>query len=301
MLPDKKDIIINSLQDQLFSRKIVTVSILRLDRIHPVVSGNKLFKLHYFLEAAVQSTHKTVITFGGAFSNHLVATAFACRELGLKSIGIIRGEKPATISHTLQQCITFGMELKFISRTDYSKKEDPFFLNWLTQTIGEHILIPEGGYHPLGAKGAAMIMEMISNDYSHICCAVGTATTVAGLVSAATNKQLVVGFSALKNMTDIASRFEYLVGSSTQNKNFLQVNDYSFNGYAKHDQSLLQFMNELYMKQHIPTDFVYTGKMLFGIYDMLKTNRLPEGSNIMCIHTGGLQGNLSLPANSLVF
>ena len=167
---------IEVLNDDLFTQKQVSLSVLSLDKIHPVVSGNKLFKLHYFLEDALQSSHKTILSFGGAYSNHLAATAFACASLKIKSIGIVRGEQPVHLSPTLKQCIDDGMQLKFISRLEFAYKKNADFTSALQNEFGDCIIVPEGGYHPSGANGAALIMDLISNkNYSHICTATGTA------------------------------------------------------------------------------------------------------------------------------
>ena len=177
---------IEELDDDLFFREQVSVSVLRLDKIHPVVSGNKLFKLHYFLQDAILSNHKTILSFGGVYSNHLAATAFACKVLNLKCIGIVRSEQPDQLSPTLQQCINDGMQLKFITRHQYETKEDTGFINSLQNEFGEFILVPEGGYHSLGAKGAALIMGLFNpGNYTHICTATGTLTTLAGLLTVA--------------------------------------------------------------------------------------------------------------------
>ncbi len=289
------------LQDELFLQKKVSVSVLRLDKIHPVVSGNKLFKLHYFLQGAVTSVHKTILTFGGAWSNHLVATAYACNISGLKSIGIVRGKKPGILSPTLQQCISYGMQLKFISREVYAAKEEQHFINELKNEFGEYIIIPEGGYHPLGAKGAALIEETINaNNYTHICTCTGTATTLAGLLINS-NGQQIISVPALKGMIDIENRISYLCGSNFKKDNLQIFNDYHFGGYAKKTTELISFMNYLWQQHQLPTDFVYTAKLFFAIYDKIKNNYFEEKSDILCLHTGGLQGNKSLPANTLLF
>ena len=175
MLFDILKAVIEELQDELFIEKQVTLSILRLDKIHPIISGNKLFKLHYFLEEALDGKHDTIVTFGGAYSNHLAATAYACNLLQLKSVGIVRGEKPAQLSHTLLQCVKDGMQLKFVTREQYAAKNDAAFIDDLKNEFGECIMIPEGGYHPLGAQGAALIMSLINDSYTHICTASGFA------------------------------------------------------------------------------------------------------------------------------
>ncbi len=290
------------LHDELFMQKQVTVSILRLDKIHPLVSGNKLFKLHYFLEETLNSKHKTILTFGGAYSNHLAATAYAGKVLQLKSIGIVRGEKPEQLSHTLQQCLHDGMQLKFISRQLFAKKENAAFINELKAEFGECNIIPEGGYHPLGAKGAALIMDLIKdNNYTHICTASGTATTLAGLLIAATPSQQIVSFPVLKGITDNKTRIKELTGNNNDFENLMILDNYHFGGYAKKTQELISFMNHCWLQHGLPLDFVYTAKMFFGIIDCIRNDRFEKGSKILCLHTGGLQGNKSLPLNSLLF
>lgn len=288
------------LQDELFQQKKVSVEVLRLDTIHPVVSGNKLFKLHYFLQEAQAASHKTILTFGGAYSNHLVATAFACKEYGLKSIAVVRGEKPVQLSQTLQHCINYGMDLKFISRALYDKKDEPAFINTLLTEFGECTIIPEGGYHPDGAKGASLIGELVKDNYSHVCTAVGTATTVAGLLLNASN-ETVIAVPVLKGMTDIPERINFLCRNIIEKKRLQILDNYDFGGYAKKTTELISFMNYLWQQHHLPTDFVYTAKLFFAVYNKIKNDHFAEGSKILCLHTGGLQGNNSLPAGLLLF
>ena len=302
MLFDISKAVIEELHDELFTEKQVTVSILRLDKIHPVISGNKLFKLHYFLEEAIRSSHKTIVTFGGAYSNHLAATAHACNLLQLKTVGIVRGEKPAQLSHTLLQCMQDGMQLKFISRQEYAKKETAAFNKALIAEFGECIIIPEGGYHPLGARGAALIMDLIKdNYYTDICVASGTATTLAGLLMAAKPTQKIVNFPVLKGLKDNKIRIKELTGNSHEFKNMLILNQYHFGGYAKKTETLINFMNVCWLQYKLPLDFVYTAKMFFGVIDSIKNDIFEAGSKILCVHTGCLQGNKSLSLNSLSF
>ena len=280
------------LEDSLFEKKEISVSILRLDNIHPVISGNKLFKLVYFLKDAIESDHKTVITFGGAYSNHLAATAFACESLQLKSVGIVRGERSKNLSHTLQFCLEHGMQIEFISRSDY-KNVDAEFLKRIKKTFGEHILIPEGGFSEKGKCGASLIKEyFLDKNFTHIVLPVGTATTMAGMVDANKTHSKIIGFGILKGMNDLQRRLQFLKVNPT--KDFVFINDYHFGGYAKKTSELISFMNYFFDKHLIPLDFVYTGKMMFGIYDMAGKNFFERGSKILCIHTGGLQGNKSL-------
>lgn len=286
----------DNLSHPLLQEKEIEVSVLRIDQIHPVISGNKWFKLKYYTEDAVKNNFKTIATFGGAYSNHIVATAAACNMLGLKSIGIIRGEKAAQLSHTLQQALSFGMQLFFISREDYAEKKLPPEID-----IQKTYLISEGGYGILGAKGAAEILKQTDvSSYTHICCACGTTTMMAGLIKGSLPHQQVIGFSVMKNNFDLEPSLEKLL-QENNNHNYQIVHDYHFGGYAKHKPSLFSFMNDLYSKTGLPTDFVYTGKMLFGLFDKIEKNEFAAGSKVLAIHSGGLQGNASLASGTLIF
>ena len=290
---------VDKLHSDLIKNKNITVSMLRLDKIHPIVSGNKIFKLFYFLEEAKNSTHKKIITFGGAFSNHLASSSFACKISGIKSIGFVRGKIPAILSHTLQYCIQNGMQLEFINRTGYKKINEIEFKDELKKRFGDHTLIPEGGFSVKGVKGAEMIGNFYNQGvYSHVCCPIGTATTFAGLIQASRDNK-VIGFSVLKNLNDINQRLQFLNIPPTMVHEV--INDYHFGGYAKENGDLFSFMNLFYEENKIPLDFVYTAKMMFGVYDLVKNNYFPHGSNILCIHTGGLQGNKSLPTGKLKY
>lgn len=301
MLFPTSKINIQKLSDNLFDQKQVSISVLRLDQLHEIVSGNKLFKLHYFLELVVEQSKEGIVTFGGPYSNHLVATAFACKEIGLKSIGIIRGEQPEVLSHTLQACIAHGMELKFITRQEYSQKEEPDFLKSINLAYPNFLVIPEGGYHPTGANGASLIMDWIPSTTTHICCAIGTGTTFTGLLKNLKNEQQLIGFPVLKNMNDIEERVKFLSSIPYNKIPFQIINKYHFGGYAKKNNQLIESMNLLYEKHKLPTDFVYTGKMMTGVIDCISNDFFKKGSDILCIHTGGLQGNLSLEPGTLKF
>ena len=298
MLFNTSNITTDSITADFLLDKNINLSILRLDKIHPVVSGNKLFKLHYFLEEAIAFYMSGIVTFGGAYSNHLVATAFICKTNGLKSIGIVRGERPVNLSHTLLACIEYGMNLQFITREEYAKKEEALFLETLSQQYKNYLIIPEGGYHPKGADGAALITKFIDDDTTHICTAIGTATTFAGLINGAKENQQLIGVPVLKGLTDLDKRVAYL----TKNRHVYQLFDgYHFGGYAKKTTELVTFLNGVYSEYNLPLDFVYTAKMLFAIFDKIDKGFFEEGSKITCLHTGGLQGNNSLPKNTLIF
>ena len=298
MLFNTSNITIDNIYIDILQYKNVSLSAVRLDKIHPIVSGNKLFKLHYFLEEAITSSKPGILTFGGAYSNHLVATAFICKINNLKCVGIVRGERPLVLSHTLQNCIDYGMDLHFISREEYNKKEDDDFLGNLSKKWENYLMIPEGGYHPKGAAGAALITKFIAKDTTHICTAIGTATTFAGLIEGAGEDQQIIGIPVLKGLTDMNKKIAYLTKS---NHAFQLLDEYHFGGYAKKTPELINFMNDIFSRYNLPTDFVYTAKMMFAIFDAIEKGYFKSGSKITCLHTGGLQGNYSLPKGTLQF
>ena len=280
----------------------VHLSVLRLDLIHPIVSGNKLYKLFYFLQKTQTSSHRTVLTFGGAFSNHLVATAYACQALGIKSIGVVRGQEAAMQpSHTLALCTQYQMQLHFVTREQYKQRGTKDFLNNLAAQFGDFDVIPEGGFSEPGAYGAAGIMEQkLLQNCQHICVCTGTNTTLAGLLQKTTATQTVHAFPALKGSTDILETVLQLNGEQFKSK--LVIHDqYHFGGYAKHNNSLIQFMNDLYAQTTLPTDKVYTAKMMYGILAAIDKGFFEVNSTIVAIHSGGLQGNASLPAGTLIY
>jgi len=278
----------------ILSAKKVEADVLRLDMIHPLVSGNKWFKLRYYLEEA-KAEKKTIVTYGGAWSNHILATAAACKINNLNCIGIVRGEEPITLSPTLIQAKELGMKLVFISREEYSQKIIPDGLD-----KNDFYFIPEGGYGPKGVDGAASILEYCKKEnYTHICCAAGTGTMTAGLIKAASPSCKIVAISVLKNNFDLEKNIKLIGGN--EDKQFQVIHDYHFGGYAKYKSELIDFMNKFYKQTSIPSDFVYTGKLFFGVNDLLSKNFLPAGSKLLTIHSGGLQGNTSLSNGTLIF
>ncbi len=277
-----------------------TVDVLRLDLLHPVVSGNKWFKLKEYLIEAKALNKKTIASFGGAYSNHIVATAAAAQMNGLKSMGIIRCQKPRQLSHTLQQAMNFGMELHFISREAYKEKTIPSEV-WMHYDPNEIYFINEGGYGSKGMEGAKDILNQTdASSYTHIIAAVGTGTTVAGLTEASNSNQKIIGISVLKNSFSLQQEIEALLSKDNQKK-FSLIHDYHFGGYAKCTQALLNFMNDWYRQTGIPSDFVYTGKLFFAANDLVQKNYFPEKSRLLIIHSGGLQGNQSLSKGTLIF
>lgn len=290
---------IENIKEPLFSKKRISVDILRLDEVHRFISGNKIFKLQYYLERALATEIKTILTFGGAYSNHLSATAYASKKCGIKSIGIVRGEEPKSLSPTLQFCLQQDMQLIFAIRQLYqniSKDEVGKFPG--LEDLKDFLFIPEGGYGSEGRHGAESITTFFDeNSYTHICVPVGTATTLGGIVNNTSNSK-VLGFPALKGLNDIKER---MLSLGTEKTNWEIIDTYHFGAYARYDEKLIYFMSEFYNKQHIPLDFVYTGKMMYGVYDLIKNNYFENSARILCIHTGGLQGNKSLPENLLPY
>lgn len=276
--------------------KSITADVLRIDELHPVISGNKWFKLKYYLEDAVDKGLGTIVTFGGAYSNHIAATAFACKEAGLKSVGIIRGEASENLSHTLQQAKLDGMQLIFVSRNDF-KEEENIKLKFLDT---DWYWINTGGYGLNGAKGAAEIFNWIDNCYTHILCATGTGTMMAGLIKAAKKHQTVIGINSMKNK-DLINDIKKLLTDEELMKKFILLHDYHFGGFAKHPVALINFMKDVWHQYKLPTDIVYTSKLLYATFDLIEKDYFDANSKLMIIHSGGLQGNLSLPFNSLPF
>ena len=266
----------------------ISVSIKREDLIHPFVSGNKFRKLKYNLLQAKTENKDTLLTFGGAYSNHIAALAFAGQENGFRTIGIIRGdelESKITENPTLQFAQNCGMEFKFVSREEYRNKQEKVFLENLKSTYGNFYLIPEGGTNELAIKGCQEILTPADSQFDYICCSVGTGGTILGIINSALPHQKVLGFPALKGdfLKDEIRIF-------AQNNNWELITDYHFGGYGKIKEELIAFINQFYQENKIPLDPIYTGKMVFGVMNMIATNHFPSHSKILLIHTGGIQG-----------
>jgi len=276
----------------VLKEKQIELFIKREDEIHPFVSGNKYRKLKYNLKEAKSKRYKTILTFGGAYSNHIVATAVAGKLFGFKTIGVIRGDELASnknlleTNKTLKEASNNGMIFEFISRADYRNKMNPAFLAQLKNKFGEFYIVPEGGTNELAVKGCEEILTPQDENFNYICVAVGTGGTISGLIKSATTNQTVIGFPALKG--DFLS--EDIKKNISKQNNWQLILDYHFGGYAKYNQELIQFMNQFKKVTNILLDPVYTGKMLFGIMDLIQQNYFKPKSKILVIHTGGLQG-----------
>jgi 1-aminocyclopropane-1-carboxylate deaminase len=288
------------LHDETWSKNAISVNVLRLDAIHPVLSGNKWFKLKYHLQQAVQQNKKGILTFGGAYSNHLVATAIACAAQGLAAIGIVRGEAVGTLSHTLQEAEAYGMQLAFVSRTAF--EEESSLIAAMQAAHPGYLVVPQGGQSEAGVQGAAEILSLTDQTpYTHIACAVGTGTMLAGLVKALLPGQQALGISSLKITDPENNSLRSFVESHAGGRPFTLLYQYHFGGYARKNSVLLAYMNELYRRHQLPTDFVYTGKLLYGINDLIHNNYFAPEARILVIHSGGLQGNRSLPPGTLCY
>ena len=266
----------------------IALIIKREDLIHPFVSGNKFRKLKYNLLEAKKGKYETLLTFGGAFSNHIAAVAYAGKENGFKTIGIIRGEElhdQITENPTLLFAQNCGMQLEFISREAYRSKSETVFLENLKQQFGDFYLIPEGGTNALAIKGCQEILTSEDVEFDYICCSVGTGGTISGIINSVLPHQKVLGFPALKG--DFLNEE---IRNFVHNDNWELITEYHFGGYAKVNEELIQFVNQFYAENKIPLDPIYTGKMVFGVLDLIQKNYFHAGSKILLIHTGGLQG-----------
>ena len=267
----------------------IELFIKREDKLHPIISGNKFRKLNHNIQEAKKLGHTTLLTFGGAFSNHILAVAGAGAEFGFKTIGIIRGEElenKIAENPTLAKAQELGMQFHFVTRTAYRDKEEKMFVNHLQEMFGDFYLIPEGGTNELAIKGCEEILTDVDKAYfTYVACAVGTGGTISGLINSSGQNQQIIGFSSLKGafLSDVIRNFVV--------KTNWNINDsYHFGGYGKVNDELIQFLNSFYSQTNIPLDPVYTGKMVFGVLDLIAKAYFPSNSKILMIHTGGLQG-----------
>lgn len=281
------------LQKIIFPDQInVNVFVKRLDLIHPYINGNKWFKLKYNLQYAKENNYKTILTFGGAFSNHIHATSAAGKIFGFETIGIIRGEEHLPLNPTLSFASKNGMKFFYVSRSDYRKKDSDEYKNNLKKKFGHVLIIPEGGSNLLAIKGASEIPNLIENDFDYLVTACGTAGTLSGLIVGLQNRKQLLGISVLKGaafLNNNVKNFTYEFSKSSFS-NWKIIFDYHFGGYAKINYDLISFIKQIEKLNDIILDPVYTGKMLFGVYDLAKKNYFEKNKNIICLHTGGIQG-----------
>ena len=266
----------------------IRLTVKREDLLHPHISGNKFRKLKYNILQARSEGKDSLLTFGGAYSNHVAATAAAGREFGFETVGIIRGEElvdKIVDNPTLAFAAACGMRFKFVSREAYRQKTHTDFVAALREEFGDFYLVPEGGTNALAVKGCEEILSSGDENFTHICCAVGTGGTISGLINSAMPHQQVLGFPALKG-----AGLREEIAIFAKNANWTLVEDHHFGGYGKVTEELINFINDIFVKTAIPLDPVYTGKMFFGVIDRINKGMFPENSDILLIHTGGLQG-----------
>lgn len=279
---------------ELPSGKPFSVRVLREDLAHGFCSGNKYWKLKYNLTEAKRQG-LPILTFGGAYSNHIYATAAAGKAEGILTIGIIRGEEPAAYSPTLRFAQEQGMRLLFVSRENYRQKEQPVFLENLRQMLGAFYLVPEGGSNALGLQGCEEWGKQLASTADIYALAAGTGTTAAGIAKAMLKHQPdaeVWAFSALKNAEFLKEEAEKAAGIPLPNVRM--VTDYHFGGYAKHTPELLAFIQNMETEYGLPLEQVYTGKTVYGLVSMASKGQIPHDKKMLFIHTGGLQGRLRM-------
>lgn len=280
--------VIQPLDLRVFTGRNIAISMLRLDLIHPEISGNKWFKLQYHLEKFHNGGYKGLVTFGGAWSNHLLATAETCRVSGIPCAAIIRGERPEKLSPVLKDLMAKNMQIHFVSRAEFSLKR----FAMAEALFPGYYQVPEGGAGNLGIKGAGEIMKLIPEYATHIACAFGTGTMLAGLTKNTNKHQNILGFSSLKIQPK--NDIEAMVAENSPYGNYRFFYDYHFGGYGKTKPGLLEFMDAFYKATGIELDRVYTGKMVLGMVEELKKGFFPEDARIVMIHSGGLSGNRNL-------
>lgn len=285
------DMPVVNILDPFIKDRNISLQVLRLDTVHPVISGNKWFKLKENIRIAQSLQCSSILTFGGAYSNHLVATAAAANYHNFQSIGIVRGlHTAAKLTPTLEQCKDYGMDLHFVAREDYDRKYDIDYLHTLEKQFFNAYIIPEGGNNEAGMKGAAEIAGYIPKDADIVALAIGTGTTFCGLRNALPEHVSMLGFTAMKGGDYLLDTIQ----QKTTTGNWQLATQYHFGGFAKKDNTLIDFMNRFYRQHRIPLDFVYTAKAMYGILDMIDKNHIPGNTKILMVHTGGLQGNNSI-------
>ena len=282
------------LQTEESKTQRIRLLIKREGQNHPFVSGNKWWKLKYNLAEAINQGSKTVLTFGGAYSNHIYATAAAANELGLKSIGIIRGEETLSLNTTLTFAKKQGMQLHYVSREEYRKKNEADFIQSLHDKYGEFYLIPEGGTNELAVQGCVELGGKLTSEieFDYLCLPVGTGGTMAGIVSGFKGQKEIIGFSSLKGGSFLHEEVEKLQRnfSGISFSNWRIETQYHFGGYAKVPDDLKLFIRKAEADHSFPLDPIYTSKMFYGVLDLMKKNYFRRGTTILLLHTGGLQG-----------
>ena len=284
--------LLEEVNDPFLKERKISLLIKREDMNHTHLSGNKWYKLKYNIQEAKEQGKDTLLTFGGAYSNHIYAVAAAGKIFNFNTIGIIRGEEHSPLNPTLSFAKQNGMKFYYLNRATYRKKNSPEILNDLIKIFGDFYHLPEGGTNVFAVNGCSEIIDKINEDYDYICCPCGTGGTLAGLISGLNGEKFALGFAVLKGASFLKQNVESLlelIGKPTLSNWNINL-DYHFGGYAKFNRQLLEFVDRFISIAGIPIEPIYTGKMLFGIYDLISKGFFKQESRIVVIHTGGLQG-----------
>lgn len=276
--------------DQALSARRVELWIKRDDLLHPIISGNKWRKLKYNLNHALYNQADTLISMGGAYSNHLHALAFAGQQLGLKTVAFVRGERPTQLNPTLIDLQQWGMQLDFVSRSDYRQLRQYKNYHSLPDLVSGQYWLPEGGATDLALQGVAEIMSELKQQFDLLMVACGTGATLAGLITAAPVDMQILGVAALKGGDFLNADVKQLLPQAITQQNWQILLDYHFGGFAKYTPELKLFMHQFAAKHGVALDPIYTGKLLFAFYDLLNQGYFKPGQRILLLHTGGLQG-----------
>ncbi|MGZ4989916.1 MAG: 1-aminocyclopropane-1-carboxylate deaminase/D-cysteine desulfhydrase [Methylobacter sp.] len=280
--------ILTKIDDPLLAQYQIELWMKRDDLLHPVISGNKWRKLKYILDHALSLEADTLVSMGGAYSNHLHALAYAGKVLGLKTVGLVRGEQAEILTPTLRDMAKWGMDLQFVSRTEYRQLRQYKHWHDLPDLKPRQYWLPEGGAQTLALQGVAELVAEVKIPYDTFCVPCGTGTTLAGIIGAVPEQTSVLGFAALKNAGYLTAEVDAIL---SQSRNNWQINlDYHFGGFAKTNAELNAFIEDFELKTTIPLEPVYTGKMMYAVYDLIKKHYFRPGARIIAVHTGGLQG-----------
>lgn len=278
----------------VFAQAGIRVWVKRDDLIHPLISGNKWRKLKYNLCEAQQKKQQRLLTFGGAFSNHIYSLAAAGRIYGFKTIGMIRGEETLPLNATLRFARDQGMELHYLDRETYQRKSEPEVLDLLKETFGDFYTIPEGGSNSFALPGVRELLGEITVDFDYILCPVGTGGTLAGIVSGLKTGQQALGIAVLKGKEYLENEVRRLLGMEHRQNNWQVLDGYTFGGYAKIDRNLIGFIQQFETESGIPVDPVYTAKLFYAVVALVERGFFEKGKTILVLHTGGLQGKAGM-------
>ncbi|GLX84207.1 1-aminocyclopropane-1-carboxylate deaminase [Thalassotalea loyana] len=284
---------ITPLHHPLFEQANISVCIKRDDQIHPIISGNKWRKLKGNVELALQQGKKGIVSFGGAYSNHIHALSYACKINGLSSVGIIRGEQHFQENATLSQAKSWGMNLQFVDRATYKLRHDEAFLIQVRDNYPDHLIVPEGGTNDAALTGVGEVMDELETqlEFDTIITPVGSAGTIAGLIKSDKNKHNIVGISVLKGAQYLEDEVKKLIQDDTnQTTNWEILHDFHLGGYAKFSTRDIQHLAQLNKQLGVMFEPIYSGKMLLAFISLVEQGYFSSGERVVLLHTGGLQG-----------